>query len=258
MSDLGPLTYGKKEQEVFLGRDIAQPRDYSDDTAKQIDVEVRSSSTTDTSPPTRSSKTTPTSCTAWRPRCSSARPWTRPRSTSSSQARNCRPSSRPSPSPAPGSRRDPEGPQARTRPQARLRRRPALTRINFTKQTNRGGPRSPLSLPLLQEPKHALHPPRHPAPHRRARPPHRHRPALPPPPLQLAALRYPLSRARPLHARLSRQSPPRRRPLQPRPHSSSSRSRSSPRHSTSSNPPLPPSPSSGSPTSPSTVCSATG
>jgi cell division protease FtsH len=42
MSDLGPLTYGKKEQEVFLGRDIAQARDYSDDTAKQIDIAVRS------------------------------------------------------------------------------------------------------------------------------------------------------------------------------------------------------------------------
>jgi cell division protease FtsH len=41
MSDLGPLTYGKKEQEVFLGRDIAQARDYSDDTARQIDVAVR-------------------------------------------------------------------------------------------------------------------------------------------------------------------------------------------------------------------------
>jgi cell division protease FtsH len=41
MSELGPLTYGKKEQEVFLGRDIAQARDYSDDTAKQIDVAVR-------------------------------------------------------------------------------------------------------------------------------------------------------------------------------------------------------------------------
>jgi cell division protease FtsH len=41
MSDLGPLTYGKKEQEVFLGRDIGQARDYSDDTARQIDVAVR-------------------------------------------------------------------------------------------------------------------------------------------------------------------------------------------------------------------------
>ncbi len=41
MSELGPLTYGKKEQEVFLGRDIAQSRDYSDDTAQQIDKAVR-------------------------------------------------------------------------------------------------------------------------------------------------------------------------------------------------------------------------
>ncbi len=42
MSRLGPLTFGKKEQEVFLGRDIGQARDFSDDTAKQIDEEVRS------------------------------------------------------------------------------------------------------------------------------------------------------------------------------------------------------------------------
>jgi cell division protease FtsH len=41
MSDMGPLTYGKKEQEVFLGRDLAQARDYSDDTARKIDAEVR-------------------------------------------------------------------------------------------------------------------------------------------------------------------------------------------------------------------------
>jgi cell division protease FtsH len=42
MSDMGPLTYGKKEQEVFLGRDLAQARDYSEDTARKIDAEVRS------------------------------------------------------------------------------------------------------------------------------------------------------------------------------------------------------------------------
>ncbi len=41
MSELGPLTYGKKEQEVFLGRDLGQARDYSDDTAQQIDKAVR-------------------------------------------------------------------------------------------------------------------------------------------------------------------------------------------------------------------------
>ncbi|QMV17818.1 ATP-dependent zinc metalloprotease FtsH [Granulicella sp. 5B5] len=41
MSSLGPMTFGKKEQEVFLGRDIGQSRDFSDDTAKQIDAEIR-------------------------------------------------------------------------------------------------------------------------------------------------------------------------------------------------------------------------
>jgi len=41
-SDLGPLAYGKKDSNVFLGRDIADQRDYSEATAHQIDTEVRS------------------------------------------------------------------------------------------------------------------------------------------------------------------------------------------------------------------------
>jgi cell division protease FtsH len=41
MSELGPLTYGKKEEQIFLGREIAQHRDFSEDTAIQIDQEVR-------------------------------------------------------------------------------------------------------------------------------------------------------------------------------------------------------------------------
>ncbi|HKV48232.1 MAG TPA: ATP-dependent zinc metalloprotease FtsH [Candidatus Acidoferrales bacterium] len=41
MSPLGPLTFGKKEEQIFLGREIAQHRDYSEDTAIKIDVEVR-------------------------------------------------------------------------------------------------------------------------------------------------------------------------------------------------------------------------
>lgn len=41
MSDLGPLTFGKKEEQVFLGREIGQHRDYSEDTAIKIDLEVR-------------------------------------------------------------------------------------------------------------------------------------------------------------------------------------------------------------------------
>ncbi|MCL2661316.1 MAG: AAA family ATPase, partial [Acidobacteriaceae bacterium] len=41
MSKLGPMTYGKKEEQIFLGREIAQHRDFSEETAKQIDLEVR-------------------------------------------------------------------------------------------------------------------------------------------------------------------------------------------------------------------------
>ena len=41
MSELGPLTFGKKEEAIFLGREIAQHRDYSEDTAIMIDREVR-------------------------------------------------------------------------------------------------------------------------------------------------------------------------------------------------------------------------
>jgi len=41
MSDLGPLSFGKKEEAIFLGREIAQHRDYSEDTAIHIDQEVR-------------------------------------------------------------------------------------------------------------------------------------------------------------------------------------------------------------------------
>jgi cell division protease FtsH len=41
MSELGPLAFGKKEEAIFLGREMAQHRDYSEDTAMKIDVEVR-------------------------------------------------------------------------------------------------------------------------------------------------------------------------------------------------------------------------
>jgi cell division protease FtsH len=41
MSDLGPMSFGKKEEQIFLGREIAQHRDYSEDTAIKIDAEVR-------------------------------------------------------------------------------------------------------------------------------------------------------------------------------------------------------------------------
>ena len=39
--ELGPLAYGKKEEQIFLGREIAQHRDYSEDTARRIDEVVK-------------------------------------------------------------------------------------------------------------------------------------------------------------------------------------------------------------------------
>jgi len=42
MSDkLGPLTFGRKEEHVFLGRELAQSQNYSEDTARLIDTEVK-------------------------------------------------------------------------------------------------------------------------------------------------------------------------------------------------------------------------
>jgi cell division protease FtsH len=39
--EMGPLTFGKKEEQIFLGREIAQHQDYSEDTAIKIDREVK-------------------------------------------------------------------------------------------------------------------------------------------------------------------------------------------------------------------------
>jgi cell division protease FtsH len=41
MSDMGPMSYGKKEEQIFLGREISQHRDYSEATAIRIDEAVR-------------------------------------------------------------------------------------------------------------------------------------------------------------------------------------------------------------------------
>jgi cell division protease FtsH len=38
---MGPLTFGKKEEQIFLGREIDQHQDYSEDTALKIDQEVK-------------------------------------------------------------------------------------------------------------------------------------------------------------------------------------------------------------------------
>ncbi len=42
MSDrLGPLAFGKKDEQIFLGREIAKHKDYSEKTAVEIDDEVK-------------------------------------------------------------------------------------------------------------------------------------------------------------------------------------------------------------------------
>jgi cell division protease FtsH len=38
---LGPLTFGKRDEHIFLGREIAQPKDYSEETAIAIDNEIK-------------------------------------------------------------------------------------------------------------------------------------------------------------------------------------------------------------------------
>jgi cell division protease FtsH len=40
-SELGPMVYGQKEELIFLGREISEQRDYSEEVAQQIDKEVR-------------------------------------------------------------------------------------------------------------------------------------------------------------------------------------------------------------------------
>jgi cell division protease FtsH len=42
MSDkVGPVTFGKKEEQIFLGKEIARSKDYSEATALEIDNEVK-------------------------------------------------------------------------------------------------------------------------------------------------------------------------------------------------------------------------
>ena len=42
MSDrLGPISFGKRDENVFLGRDIGHPKNYSESTAQMIDKEIR-------------------------------------------------------------------------------------------------------------------------------------------------------------------------------------------------------------------------
>jgi cell division protease FtsH len=73
---LGPLTFGKKEEMVFLGKEIATHKDYSEQTAVLIDQEVRRIIETSYNSRCSCCATTWTSSTCSRTRCSSARCWT--------------------------------------------------------------------------------------------------------------------------------------------------------------------------------------
>ena len=89
MSSMGPLTFGKKEEQIFLGREISQHRDFSEETARQIDAEVRRMIDEAYNRPTRSSTRTTTSCTAWPRPCWSVRRSTPTTSRRSSTVRTC-------------------------------------------------------------------------------------------------------------------------------------------------------------------------
>ena len=41
LSSLGPINYGAEEGEVFLGKGVNKSREFSDETAHQIDIEVK-------------------------------------------------------------------------------------------------------------------------------------------------------------------------------------------------------------------------
>ena len=63
---LGPLTYGQKEEEIFLGRQIARHKNYSEDTAIAIDDEVKKIVDGGMTRAEKSSMRTSTCCTGCR------------------------------------------------------------------------------------------------------------------------------------------------------------------------------------------------
>ena len=106
MSDaMGPLTFGKKEEQIFLGREIAQHQDYSEDTALKIDHEVKRFVTEQLrARARRCSRSTRTRCSRSPTRCWRARCSTPSRSAGSSPANRSNRSSLP-PAPAAAGRR---------------------------------------------------------------------------------------------------------------------------------------------------------
>ena len=87
MSDaMGPLTFGKKEEQIFLGREIAQRSDYSEDTALRIDQEVKRIVTESYQRALEVLQEHRAAWRGWRMRCCRARCSTPIRSTASSPA----------------------------------------------------------------------------------------------------------------------------------------------------------------------------
>ena len=85
MSDaMGPLSYGKKEEAIFLGREIAQHRDYSEHTAIEIDKEVKRIVMDNYHRARTLIQERAVRCTAWQRLCSKKRPSTPLKSTPSS------------------------------------------------------------------------------------------------------------------------------------------------------------------------------
>jgi cell division protease FtsH len=39
--EVGPVAYGQEEEPIFIGREIAQHKDYSEDTARRIDAAIK-------------------------------------------------------------------------------------------------------------------------------------------------------------------------------------------------------------------------
>ena len=87
MSELGPISLGQKEEQIFLGREIAQHRDYSEATAIRIDEQVKKLVQNGYDRPRGSSKSIARRLSRWRNCCSSARCWTEPKCCRLSAAR---------------------------------------------------------------------------------------------------------------------------------------------------------------------------
>ena len=91
MSDkLGPLAYGQKDEEIFLGRQITRHKNYSEETAIAIDDEIKKIVNGGMKRAEKILRKTSGPCTALQRRCWNARSWTAPRSTRSSGVMRCR------------------------------------------------------------------------------------------------------------------------------------------------------------------------